>query len=196
MKNTKTLMLIEGAVMVALAAVLSFVKVYKLPWGGSITLLSMLPICLFGIKYGVAKGLIVSFTYALVQTFLDLGEVLSWGLTPVTLIACLIMDYLLAYTAIGTAGMFRKSGVPGWIVGTAFALFLRFVCHFLSGVLIWHSFGELWEGFSTENEYIYSLLYNGSYMLPEIIFTVIGAFVLFSVPQTKRLVAPVRADQA
>lgn len=184
-------MLVEGAVMIALAAVLSLIKVYKLPWGGSITLLSMLPICMFSIKYGVPKGLFVSFGYALVQTAFDLAEVLSWGLTPGTLIVCLLLDYLLAYTVIGVAGLFRKKGIAGWIAGSALALFLRFVCHFLSGVLIWHSFGELWDGFSTENEYIYSLLYNGSYMLPEIIFTVIGAVILFSVPQTKRLLAPV-----
>lgn len=190
MKNKKTLMLIEGAVMIALATVLSLVKVYKLPWGGSITLLSMLPICLFSIKYGVVKGLAVSFVYSLIQLFIDLGEVLSWGLTPGTLIACFALDYILAYTAIGTAGMFRSKGVAGWVLGSAAALFLRFVSHFLSGVLIWHSFGSLWDGFSTENEFIYSALYNGSYMLPEIVFTVIGAVILFAAPQTKRLLAP------
>ena len=190
MKNKKTLMLIEGAVMIALATVLSLVKVYKLPWGGSITLLSMLPICLFSIKYGVVKGLAVSFVYSLIQLFIDLGEVLSWGLTPGTLIACFALDYILAYTAIGTAGMFRSKGVAGWGLGSAAALFLRFVSHFLSGVLIWHSVGTLWDGFSPDNEFIYSALYNGSYMLPEIVFTVIGAVILFAAPQTKRLLAP------
>lgn len=193
MKNSKTLMLVEGAVMIALATVLSLIKVYKLPWGGSITLLSMLPICVFSIKYGVAKGLFVSFAYALVQMLLDLAEVLSWGLTPVTLIACIALDYLLAYTVIGVAGIFREHKLPGWIGGTVIALVLRLAAHFLSGVLIWHSFGELWDGFSTENEFIYSILYNGSYMLPEIIFTVIGAVILFSIPQTRKLLAPVKA---
>ena len=192
MKNTKTRMLVEGAVMIALAAVLSFIKVYKLPWGGSITLLSMLPICVFSIKYGIAWGTFVSFVYALVQLFIDLAEVLSWGLTPVSLIACFALDYLLAYTVLGLAGMLRSQKLPGWILGTTLALMLRLGAHFLSGVLIWHSFGELWDGFSTENEFIYSILYNGSYMLPEIVFTVIGAVILYSVPQTRKLLAPVQ----
>ena len=189
-------MLVEGAVMIALATVLSLIKVYKLPWGGSITLLSMLPICVFSIKYGVVKGLFISFVYSLVQLGLDLAEVLSWGLTPVTLIAWLALDYILAYTVIGTAGMLRSHKLPGWIIGTVCALMLRLFAHFLSGVLIWHSFGELWDGFSTENEYIYSILYNGSYMLPEIVFTVIGAVILFSVPQTRKLLAPVPSKTA
>ncbi len=197
MKNTKTIMLVEGAVMIALAVVLSFVKVYKLPWGGSITLLSMLPICLFSIKYGVLKGLAVSLVYALAQMFIDLAEVLSWGLTPVSLISCILIDYILAYTVIGFAGIFRNHGVPGRVAGTMFALFLRFVAHFISGVFIWGSFGELWEGFSTDNSYLYSFLYNGSYMLPEIVFTAIGAVILFSVPATKRILAPQKkAEQA
>ena len=60
--------------------------------------------------------------------------------------------------------------------------------HFLSGVVIWHSFGELWGGFSTESSVLYSLLYNGAYMVPEMIFTVIGAVVLLKAPQTKKLI--------
>ena len=93
----------------------------------------------------------------------------------------------LLISVLGIAGIFRNKGIGGMIGGTALAVFLRFVFHFLSGVVIWHSYGELWNGFSTDNEVLYSLLYNGAYMLPELIFTVIGAAVLFSVPQTKRL---------
>ena len=125
MKNQKTLMLVEGAVMIALAAVLSLVKVYKLPWGGSITLLSMVPICLYSIKRGAAAGMAVSFVYSVVQLLLDLGEVLSWGLTAGTLVACFALDYILAYSALGTAGIFRRFGTKGWIAGCVFALLLR-----------------------------------------------------------------------
>ncbi|MBQ8967499.1 energy-coupled thiamine transporter ThiT [Ruminococcus sp.] len=192
MKNSKILWLVEGAVMVALASVLSLIKVYKLPWGGSITLLSMLPICIYSIKHGIGKGLAVSFVYALVQMFLDLGEVLSWGLTASTLIACLLLDYLVAYTVIGFAGIFRRKGMAGWIAGTVIALLLRLASHFASGVWIWESAGKLWDGFDTSNTYLYSLVYNGSYMVPEIIFSVIGAVILFSLPQTKRLIAPAK----
>ena len=181
-------MLTEGAIMIALATVLSFIVVYQLPWDGSITLLSMLPICLYSIKYGVKKGLVVSFVFSLIQLIQGITKGLfGWGLTPAALIGCIFLDYILAYTVIGTAGMFRKKGAIGWVGGTVIAIFFRFVCHFISGVVIFGSFGELWEGFSTNNSWLYSLLYNGSYMLPEMIFTAIGAFVLFKIPQTKKL---------
>ena len=67
MKNEKVLTLVEGAVMVALATVLSFIKIIHLPWGGSITLLSMLPIVVFSIKRGIGHGLAASFAFSLIQ---------------------------------------------------------------------------------------------------------------------------------
>lgn len=189
MKNSKILPLVEGAVLIALATVLSFIRVYHLPWGGSITLLSMLPIAMYSIKYGIKKGLAAAFVFSLIQFVQGITDGLfGWGLTPVMLIACIFLDYLLAYTVIGLAGLFRSKGLFGWIGGTALALFLRFVCHFGSGVVIWKSFGELWNGFSTDNTWLYSLLYNGSYMLPEIVFTAIGACVLFKIPQIRKLI--------
>ena len=190
MSNTsqKTKILVEGAAMVALATVLSFIRVFKLPWGGSITLLSMLPIVLFSIRRGVKSGLVVSFVYALVQFFQGvLDGLFGWGLTPGMLIACILLDYVLAFFVLGLAGLFRKKSIVGWIGGIAIAVGLRFVCHFLSGVVIWGSFGELWSGFSTDNTWLYSFLYNGCYMLPEMIFTIIGAVALLSTPQGKKL---------
>ncbi|MGN0167014.1 MAG: energy-coupled thiamine transporter ThiT [Acetatifactor sp.] len=187
MQNTKTKILVEGAAMVALATVLSFIRVFKLPWGGSVTLLSMLPIVLFSIRRGLKPGFIVSFVYALIQFAQGIMDGLfGWGLTPGMLIACIILDYIGAFTILGIAGLFRKKGLPGWIGGISLAVGLRFLFHFFSGVVIWHSFGELWNGFSTENTYLYSFLYNGCYMLPELIFTLVGAVALLSAPQTKR----------
>ena len=170
--------------MVALATVLSFIRVFKLPWGGSITLLSMLPIVLFSIRRGIKAGLTVSFLFSLVQFFQGIIDGLfGWGLTPVSLVACILLDYLIAFTVLGLAGIFRKKGVTGWICGIAFAVMLRFIMHFLSGVIIWKSFGQLWGDFFTENTVLYSLLYNGAYMLPEMIFTIIGAVVLLKAPK-------------
>ena len=188
MKNSKVQVLVEGAVMVALAAVLSFIRVYRLPWGGSITLLSMLPIAVYSIKRGLKAGFAASFVFSLFQLFQGITDGLfGWGLTPVMLIACILLDYVLAYTSLGIAGICRNDGAAGWLGGTILAVYIRFLFHFLSGVVIWHSYGELWNGFSTDNTVLYSLLYNGSYMLPEMIFTGIGAYVLFKVPQTRKL---------
>ena len=193
--HNRILALVEGAVMVALAAVLSYVRIFHLPWGGSVTLLSMLPIVIYSIKHGVMRGMMVSFVFALIQ--LGQGAVdglFGWGLTPVMLIACILLDYILPFFVLGFAGILRKKGTAGWLTGTAAVVVLRFISHFLSGVVIWHSAGKLWEGFVTDNEWLYSLCYNGAYMLPELIFTMIGAVILFKVPQTRKLFAPV-ADE-
>lgn len=191
MQKNKTLILAEGAVMVAFATELSFIRVFKLPWGGSITLLSMLPIVLFSIRRGVGAGLIASFLYSLIQFVQSIIDGLfGWGLTPGMLVACILLDYIGAFTVLGIAGLFRKKGFPGWIGGITLAVFLRFVLHFASGVIIWQSIGSLWEGFYTENTYLYSFLYNGCYMLPELIFTLAGAAALLKVPQTKRFLLP------
>ncbi len=178
--------------MAALVAVLSFIRIYKLPWGGSITLLSMLPIVVYSIRHGVKRGLAVSFVFACIQFAQGIMDgIFGWGLTPGMLIACILLDYVLPFTLLGLAGIFRKKGVIGWIAGTVLALLLRFACHFASGVIIWKSFGQLWGDFFTENTVLYSLLYNGSYMLPEIILTCIGAVLLFKAPQTKKLLGAV-----
>ena len=185
-KKFSTIQLVEGAVMLALATVLSFIKVFKLPWGGSITLLSMLPICLYSIKYGIGKGLMVSFVYSLIQMFISLGAVMGWGLTKSIFAGCLLLDYILAFTALGVAGIARKKGLSGWLLGTVLAMMLRYLFHFLSGVILWKSTGKIWSGFSTENYY----LYNGTFMLPEIVFTTIGSFILYKLPVTKTLLKP------
>ena len=185
--SQKTKLIAEGAAMVALATVLSFIRIIKMPWGGSVTLLSMLPIVLYSIKNGVKNGCIVSFVFSLVQFAQGIMDGLfGWGLTPVSLIACILIDYILAFTVLGIAGIFKEKGLNGWIGGIALAVALRLFMHFLSGVVIWHSFGELWGGFSTESSVLYSLLYNGAYMIPEMIFTIIGAVVLLKAPQTKK----------
>ena len=197
MKNTKTRILVEGAVMIALATVLSFLKIVKFPWGGAITVLSMLPIVVFALRYGVARGLSVAFIYAVIQ----LGQgilidgLLGWGLTPTALVACILLDYLLAFSVLALAGIFGNRSWGAIIGGVVLALCLRFGMHYVSGVAIFHSFGELWEGFSTDNTWLYSLLYNGAYMLPETVFTTAGAAVLFKTPQMRRLLFAAESEE-
>lgn len=186
MKKERTIILVEGALMVALATVLSLIRFSKLPFGGSVTLLSMFPIVLFSIRRGVKGGLMASFVYAFLQLMLDIGDIVGWGLTPGTLIACILMDYLVPFTLLGLAGLFRKKGFAGWIGGTALAILLRFAAHYLSGVYVWQSVGEI-IGREISNPYLYSLIYNGLYMVPELIFTLVAAVILFSIPQTKQV---------
>ena len=175
MQNTKTLKLVEGAIMVALAVVLSFIKFKFLPFGGSITLVSMMPIMIYSIRHGVAWGMLASLIYALIQMFLDLGEVIGWGLNVTMLIGCLLFDYIIAFSVLGLAGI---------IV----AIVLRYISHVISGFVIFKSAGLIWEGLEINNSLLYSLAYNATYLLPEMVFSVIVAVILFSIPQTKKII--------
>lgn len=200
MKNAKVRMLAEGALMLALGIALSFVIPFRfLPFGGSITLVSMLPICLFAIKYGILPGFGVAFLFSLFQLMqgIFVEGLLGWGLTPGILIACMLLDYIVAYSVLCLAGLWRSKGVAGWVGGTVFALFLRFVSHFLSGVYLFAAVGKIWDelDFVASNKYIYSAVYNGSYMLPEIVLTAISAVILFNIPQMRKLLAPVNAEE-
>ena len=168
----------ECAVMVALATGLSLITLFKLPLGGSVTVLSMLPICMLSIRHGLKWGLIGGFLHAAIQLLLDLSAVLSWGLTPVAVVGCLLLDYIFAFTSLGLAGAFRKHGKPGMLLGICFALFLRFVFHVISGTVIF----DIWLPEEWNNPFIYSICYNGSFMLPELGMTLAAAFGLINIP--------------
>ena len=181
MKHEKTVRLVTSAMMIALATVLSMITIVKMPLGGSLTPLSMLPICIVSLRYGVKWGVFTSFVYALVQLAIDLSSVLSWGLTPLAVAACILIDYLLAFTVLGTAGMFRNKGVIGAVGGIAVAILLRYLCHIISGGTVFSIWCE-WD-----SAWWYSVCYNGAFMLPECVLTVIVSFILLRVPQTKKL---------
>jgi thiamine transporter len=199
MKQTKTLILVECAIMLGLAVALSFVKIMQSPFGGSVTLLSMLPIALISIKHGLKWGLPVAFLFAAIDLGLSFAKVVSWAQIPTNdgeiiswslFFGIIFLDYIFAYTVLGLAGIFRKKGFEGQSFGVAFAVTMRFVFHFLSGIIL---FGEFKEYFPWAEELsvpVYSLIYNGIYMFPEILFTTIGAVVLLKTPHVKRMFSP------
>ena len=176
--------LVTSAVLIALAVVLSLIKVYKLPLGGSVTLLSMLPICVISLKYGLKWGFTCSLLYSVIQLGLALGEVMSWGLDVRMWIGCIVFDYLLAFGILGLAGIFKNKPLPLQLVGVSIAIVIRFISHYISGAI----FFDIWMPEEFDNPYLYSLLYNGSYMLPELIFTVVVAAVVLGAPAMKRLI--------
>jgi len=181
-RKNDILILVECAMMVALSTVLSLVKVWEMPLGGSITLLSMLPVMLISVRHGTKIGLCTAFVYACGQLFLGLSSLMSWGMTPTMWIGSVVFDYLLAFTLLGLAGAFKKHGFPGVIAGIVLACALRFVSHFISGAI----FFAVWcpEGW---NVVLYSVCYNGGYMLPELILTVAGASLLFAARPIRKL---------
>ena len=188
MKHTKTIYtLCECAILLALAVALSFVKFAQLPFDGSITLASMLPICLISIKHGIKWGLGSAFCYSWFQILQ--GGVFSYGLTPVMLIGSLLLDYILAFTVLGLAGIFRKWGYAGSLAGITLACVLRFLVHFVSGIVLWANYAEF-VAFGAEwvnQPVLYSICYNGVYMLPDTIITVAVGALLLKIPQTKKL---------
>ncbi len=183
--STNVKRLVLTAVLIALASALSLIKIWQMPLGGSITLLSMLPIVLISIEYGISWGLVGAFVYSLVQLGFDFASVMSWGLSPAAIVGTILLDYILAYTAIGVSGIFRKKGVAGICIGIFIALCLRFVCHLISGTIIF----DIWMPKEWSNPLLYSICYNGIYMLPEFVLTTIGAVILFKTPSFNKLVS-------
>lgn len=181
MKNKKLQTLCVCAIMIALSTALSLIKIWNMPWGGSITLLSMLPVALISIRYGVKQGLFSAFVYSCIQLVfgITMDGLLGWGLSAEMLVACILLDYIVPFTVIGLSGLFSKKGISGVVSGTVLAIALRFVSHTLSGIFVFAACGKLWEGFETQNTVLYSIVYNGAYMLPEMIITAIGAFFVY-----------------
>ena len=187
MKNSKIKKLTTCAVLLALSFVLSFVKIIEFPFGGSVTLLSMLPICLVSVKYGLPRGFALAFCYSLLQLGMDIGKAMSWGLSASAWIGMIVFDYVIAFTVLGIAGIFRQRGRIGVCFGIALAIFGRFVSSVFSGAIVWASAGEIF-GWNISNTWVYSLVYNGAYMLPELLITCTAALILTAIPSFNKVI--------
>ena len=163
--------LCEGAIMVALAFVLSFVKLYQLPNGGSLTP-AMFPILLYALRWGLPRGLIAGFVFGLLQLIFD--GAYAWGWQS------MLLDYLLAFTPLGLCGLF-KGKAWGIFPGTLIGCLGRFIVHHISGVTIYRIIEPTAvPGFGTfDNAQLYSLVYNGSYMIPNALLALLLAGVLY-----------------
>ena len=163
--------LCEGALMVALAFVLSFVKLYELPSGGSLTP-AMFPVLLFALRWGVGRGLMAGFVFGLLQLLFD--GAYAWGWQS------MLLDYLLAFTPLGLAGLFRGKAwgiFPGTLVGCLG----RYLIHHISGVTIYRIIEPTAiPGLGTyDNPHLYSLVYNGSYIIPNMVLALLIAGALY-----------------
>lgn len=162
-------MLANAALCLALAFVLSYIKLFDLPQGGAVTAASLLPIIAFAYSYGLAPGLVVGVAYGLLQMIQD-----PWIVTPVQA----ILDYPLAFACIALAAVARK--LPdswGWLAGMALAAVGRFVCHTFTGVVF---FAEYAAG-SGLSPFVYSVSYNSFVFVDMAICAVVMAF-----PQVRR----------
>ena len=151
-------LLAETAVMVGLSGALYLIKIFTLPQGGSVTLASMVPIFLLALRRGPKVGIAGGVIFGLVA----LVEDLSIGAETIVYPAQVVLDYPLAFGLLGIAGLFRREPLLGVAIGVA----ARFFSHFVSGILFFASFAP--AGMSA---YEYSAIYNGSFLLPELVIT-------------------------
>lgn len=187
-KEKRILLLVESAMMVALGTVLSLIKVYEAPFGGSVTLLSMAPIIILSLRRGVIVGLPAAFVYSVLQLILGLGSV-AWVPSAGGRILCILFDYIFAFSVLGLAGAATALRPTGnektnlWIaaiVGTLAVVLLRFACHIVSGAVIWYALDLEWYADDPGHivhrygAWLFSLVYNAGFMVPETIETVIG----------------------
>jgi thiamine transporter len=212
MKKKKLYWLVESAVMIALATVLELVAkmlIPEMPFGGQVTIVSMLPVVLVGWKYGIGRGFVTGFVYALVQMALGVKTISSLILPASenylgnigNIVLMFIFDYIVAYTVLGLGAMFKEkisNNSSSLALGTFTVLFLRYISHIISGYILYGAWAEWFftqDGFYSWGNTImntftgdalslvYSIIYNGFYMIPEIIITTVVAIVIGRIPQ-------------
>ncbi len=177
--NVKTRRMVESAILIAIGTVLSIFS-FQGPWalGGSVTICSMLPLAIIAWRHGTRRGLAAALLFALIQMMMGFSNV-GYGRTALEMLMIALLDYIIAFTVIGLSAMFKnriKDHRLAAVLGISLTFMLRYVCHFLSGWLIWEA---LWPNGYQYAAPVWSFLYNGSYMLPEIIITVMVCWLSF-----------------
>ncbi len=209
--STKTKRITESAMLLAMAIVLELISKTFIPeqtFGGQITIVSMLPVVLISYRHGMKWGFVASFTYSLLEMALGAKTVSSAflpgffgdGAMIVNAVIMCLLDYVIAYTVLALGGIFRnriqKPGVS-LMAGSLVAQGARYVTHILSGYILFSSWAEYYftqEGFPAWGAqlveslspaglgWVYSVVYNGMYMFPEMVFTAIVALVIARIP--------------
>ena len=195
MSNTfsKTRVMVECALMIALSTILGYIPVFELPHGGSITLVSMAPILVASYRHGPKWGLLTAFVHSLIQLLLGIKN-LTYCQSFGAVAGCVLLDYVLAFTLLGLACTLAKpfkNRTVGVVVSALAVCLGRYVCSFLSGYIVWKDYDYAFEwmtGFGWgqaiagmgENAlcWLYSAVYNATYMLPEAVLTVVVLAVL------------------
>ena len=209
--STKTKRLTESAMLLAIAIVLELIAKMFIPeqtFGGQITIVSMLPVVLIAYRHGVKWGLVASFTYALLEMAIGMKNVSAAflpgyfgdGTMILNAITMCLLDYIIAYTMLCLGGVFRnKIKNPGvsLMCGSLVALGARYLTHVASGYILFSGWAEWYftqEGFPAWGAQLvqalspemlgltYSAVYNGMYMVPEMVFTAIAAVIIARIP--------------
>ena len=170
--------LVEGALFVAIAEVLGFLKLWHMPEGGSISLM-MLPIVIYALRWGVGKGLLAGLVLGILDFMLGGGIAIGWQ--------SILGDYVVAITALGLAGIGHKKGLPGVIVGSIVGCLGRFICIWVTGVLLWGEYMYDIYGLPMENEWVYSFLYNLPVLISGVL-TVVICVALYNIKALRKYI--------
>ncbi len=167
--------LTESAVMIAFSTVLSLMKIIQMPYGGAVTAASILPIAIISYRHGLKWGLATASVHSVIQQLLDLA-MLNYFSDWISLVAIIALDYVIAFSAAGLAGIFRrpvKNQASSLCLGCFTVCLIRYACHVVSGFTVWAGFS-----IPTKASLIYSVSYNATYMLPEtIVLLIITAYI-------------------
>jgi len=206
------LRLATSGVLIGLGVVLSFIKFGDLPYGGSVTLFSMIPVAIIGYMYGMKWGVLCGIINGVIQGILGASTTQAFvGVSGVNIVFMCILDYLIAFGVIGFSGIFSgkiKNHTISFAAGVLVVTILRYFVHFISGLLLWGAYAADW--FAEPNRIFgtwalnslsgqkmaafYSLIYNGLYMVPEIILSVIAAVIIMSIKPIKKQMLEARKE--
>lgn len=197
-KSSKTEKITVSAIFIALGTILSLIEIFSLPQGGGITLLSMLPVIIISYRYGIAWGSASALCYAALQMLTGFKTVSGFfvGEDKMALpyaLASIFLDYIVAFGVLCLGGAFRKNGNPSvaLCLGSILAVSARYLVHIISGAILFGTWAEWFFTDAMGGEFgaevlsrysgfglslFYSVIYNGLYMIPEIIITAISAY--------------------
>ena len=159
MEHSKTRMIAEAGVAIAIAQVLSFITLFHMPQGGSIKAASLVPLMIFAYRWGGTRGIWAGVVYGVLHFLLGFKSSIHY--------LSIILDYLVAYGAIGVCGYF-KDNITGLVSGSIVAIALRWFASVTSGAVVFASYAP--QG---QNPWIYSMIYNASYMVPDGILNIV-----------------------
>lgn len=158
-----------AGVVLALGFALSYIRIIKMPMGGGITLVSLLPLMLYSYMFGIKKGVLVGIVYGALQAIQD-----PWILHP----AQFLLDYPVAFAGIGLSGLLRETKLPtkvSFALGALVAAAFRLIAHFLSGAF---AFGAYASYYDMSSPYLYSITYNAAYVLPDAAMAIIAGVLM------------------
>ena len=211
-KKQRTQALTVSAIMIAfsvsISAICAVMPFLNLPFGGGFTIASMLPIIIVAYMYGTKWGLLTAFTYSILQMLLGFNTVSAFFLPGDSqmiwwrAVLVILIDYVIAYSVLGLGGIFRNKveTKKALVLGSVYAIFLRYLAHIISGAIFFGTWAEWFftqDGFPAWGEKIlevfsgnslsivYSVIYNGTYMIPEIVITAIVAYFITRITQIK-----------